>query len=364
MSAMRDPLPELDVGARLPRRMDRGIGIVGAGAIVVAGHLPAYRRAGFNVVAIADIDHRAAQRVASEWGIPRAYASADALLEDRAVEIVDIAVTPSAQPPIAAATIASGRDVLCQKPLALDIETATTLVRDAERAGLRLAVNQQMRWEPVIRATKLLLADGRFGEPAGALYDIDIGTPWENWPWLAALAQLEYRNHSIHYLDSARYLFGDPVAVVASIARFPGQASAGETRTFTILEYSDTLAVALLVNHNNWSRATRALVRCEGTQGRSEGRLGLFEDYPVGGPHSLSFVSRADGEARSRTFEQRWFPDAFAGPMAELLCAIEEEREPLTCGRDNLGTLALVEAAYLAAAEGGRVRLQQPAVLP
>jgi predicted dehydrogenase len=360
---MRDPLPGLDVSARLPRRVDRGIGIVGAGAVVGAGHLPAYRRAGFNVVAIADIDLGAAQRVASEWGIPRAYASADELLEDREVEVVDIAVTPSAQPQVAAAVIASGRDVLCQKPLAPDVETAKTLVQDAERAGLRLAVNQQMRWEPTIRATKLLLEDGRFGEPAGALYDIDIGTPWDNWPWLAALAQLEYRYHSIHYLDSARYLFGEPVAVVASIARFPGQTSVGETRTFTILEYSPTLAVAVLVNHNNWSRATRALVRCEGTDGRSEGRLGLFEDYPVGGPHSISFVSREHGEAWSRTFEQRWFPDAFTGPMAELLCAIEEDREPLTSGRDNLRTLALVEAAYLAAAEGGRVAFEPTGVL-
>jgi len=361
---MADPLPHLDVRARLPQRLDRGIGIVGAGAIVGAGHLPAYRQAGFNVIAIADIDHRAAQRAASEWEIPRAYASADALLEDHEVEIVDIAVTPSAQPPIAAAAIASGRDVLCQKPLAPDMATARTLVRSAETAGVCLAVNQQMRWEPAIRATKLLLEAGHFGEPAGALYDVDIGTPWENWPWLAALPQLEYRYHSIHYLDSARYLFGDPVAVVASIARFPGQTSVGETRTFTILEYSDTLAVAVLVNHNNWSRTTRALIRCEGTEGRSEGRLGLFEDYPVGGPHSLSFVSRADGEAWSRTFEARWFPDAFAGPMAELLCAIEEEREPLTSGRDNLRTLALVEAAYLAAADGGRVQLEPPGVLP
>jgi predicted dehydrogenase len=174
---------------------------------------------------------------------------------------------------------------------------------------------------------------------------------------LAAVPQLEYRYHSIHYLDSARYLFGDPVGVIASIARFPGQTAKGETRTFTILEYTATFAVAILVSHNNWSAVPRALIRCEGTAGRSEGRLGVYEDYPVGGPHSMSFVARARSKGCSRTFDERWFPDAFAGPMAELQLAIEEDREPLTSGRDNLATLALVAAAYRSAAEGRRVAL-------
>ncbi len=46
-----------------------------------------------------------------------------------------------------------------------------------------------------------------------------------------------------------------------------------------------------------------------------------------------------------------WFPDAFAGPMAELLCALEEDRQPSLCGRDNLHTMALVEACYTSARE-------------
>jgi predicted dehydrogenase len=355
---MADLLANLDVRVAMPDRLDRPIGVVGAGAIVTAAHLPAYRRAGFNVVAIADKDPHTAQRVAATWKIPRVYDTAQALLDDDLVEIVDVAVAPEAQPEIALAAIASGRSVLCQKPLAPDLETAADLVRAASHAGVTLAVNQQMRWEPVVRATKILLEEGCFGQPAGALYDIDIGTPWESWPWLAAAPQLDYRYHSIHYLDSVRYLFGDPIAVTATIGRFPGQSVNGETRTFTILEYTPTLSVVILVNHNNWSAQPRAVIRCEGTTGRSEGRLGLFEDYPTGGPHAISFVAREVPESYSRTFDERWFPDAFAGPMAELLLAIEQDREPLTSGRDNLTTLALVEAAYRSADEGRRVALE------
>ena len=65
-----DEILELDKGPKLPESRERGIGIVGAGAIVNAGHLPAYRKAGFNVVAIADTNLEAAQETAREWGVP------------------------------------------------------------------------------------------------------------------------------------------------------------------------------------------------------------------------------------------------------------------------------------------------------
>jgi predicted dehydrogenase len=355
-----DVLANLDIRPRLPRRRDRGLGIVGAGAIVQAAHLPAYRDAGFNVVAIADINRDTAERVAREFGIPRVYESHETLLCDGAVEIVDIAVAPSAQPEIAHAVIATGRSVLCQKPFSTDLEVANGLVEAAEAAGVVVAVNQQMRWEPVIRATRLLLDQGRFGVAAGLHFDIDIYQPWGNWPWLASLPQLEYWYHSIHYLDSVRYLLGEPRSVIASIAKHPSQVAAGETKTFTILEYHDELTVVLTVNHNNWPKQSRALVRFEGTKGRSVGSLGMFADYPIGVPDSMTYITQQGALETSRTFETRWVPDAFVGPMAELQLALEENREPLTSGRDNLNTLALVDAAYRSAAEGRRIHLNPP----
>ena len=51
-----DPLLDLDYRPKLPRGIDRGIGIVGAGGIVQYAHLPAYKQAGFQVVGITDAD--------------------------------------------------------------------------------------------------------------------------------------------------------------------------------------------------------------------------------------------------------------------------------------------------------------------
>jgi predicted dehydrogenase len=356
-----DEILELDKGVRVPEAARRGIGIVGAGAIVNAGHLPAYRSAGFNVVAIADTKLDVARSTARAWDIPSAYGSVDELLDDPKVEIVDIAVTPQAQFEVAAAVFEAGRHALCQKPLAEELESAIELVALAERAGRRIAVNQQMRWESVIRCTKLLLDAGWYGEPTGAFFDVNIMTDWRMWPWMAERERLEYLFHSVHYFDSIRHLFGEPVNVLASTARAPGQYAKGESRTFTVVEYSDTLKVVVVVDHNNWSPQPRAIVHCDGTDGKSEGTLGVLYDYPVGRPDTFRYFSRTRHPEHvfDRRFTERWIPDAFVGPMGELQLAIEEDREPLTSGRDNLRTLRVLMCAYRSAAEGRRVQIEE-----
>ena len=54
-----------------------------------------------------------------------------------------------------------------------------------------------------------------------------------------------------------------------------------------------------------------------------------------------------------------WFPDAFAGPMAQLLCALEDGAEPEIGGRDNLKTMALVDACYLSVEEHRAVEITE-----
>ncbi len=359
-STLQDALA-FDHRPRVPAGGGRPIGLVGAGAIARAGHLPAYRKAGLRVVAIADVDLDTARRVAAEFDIPMAYGSADHLVADPDVEIVDVAVTPQAQAEVVRAAIAAGKHVLCQKPFSEDLATAVDLVESAERAGSVLAVNQQMRWDQVISCTKALVDGGWYGQLTSGLFDVDVMTDWRLWPWMLEKPRLEYFYHSIHYVDAIRHLFGDPVSVVAVTGRYPGQPATGETRTTTTYEYAGDLSVTVLANHNNWSNRPRAVVRCQGTDGQSEGTLGVLYDYPVGRPDTFEFWSRVvhPDHRFTRTFAERWIPDAFVGPMADLQAAVAEGRAPLTNGRDNLQTLRVVEAAYLSAEHGRRVRVDE-----
>ena len=133
----------------------------------------------------------------------------------------------------------------------------------------------------------------------------------------------------------------------------------GETRTLTVLEYSETFSAVVLVNHNNWGENTRAIFRCRGTEGQSEGSFGNRGRIPR---MQAGCIPVRVSHCRPRRLvhahiTERWIPDAFVGPMAELLCALEEDREALTSGSDNLSTLRIVEAAYLSARRGRRVTI-------
>jgi predicted dehydrogenase len=344
----------------LPEKTDYGIGIVGCGGIVNYAHLPAYRHAGFRVLACHDRDLAAAARTAREHGIPRVTASVEELLADPEIAIVDIAVTPWDQPAIATQVIAAGKHVLCQKPLADRYAEAVRVVELARERGVKLAVNQQMRWDAGIRVAKQLIEQGALGVPADGRVEVSIRTPWQMWPWIATSERLEIMYHSIHYQDAMRYLFGDPERVTSFHDLWPGQPETGETRTLTVFQYADERRVTIDVNHHNWSDDAYARFRFLGPDGIITGTLGLLYDYPTGRVDTLAYQpNREPRQWHEAALSTWWIPDAFAGPMASLMAAIQTGGEPLTSGADNLGTLRTVLASYRSAAEDRTIPLSE-----
>lgn len=351
-----DYIPRPDPAHAIP------IAIIGAGGIVQAAHLPAYRKANFRVAGIYDQDMSKAERVAVEFGIPKVYRTLDELLADEVARIVDIAVPASVQAQIAPRVAAAGKHMLCQKPLADTYVGAVEIVRAAKAAGVKAAVNQNMRWDPAIQATRTIIRRGWLGEPVSADVQVNVWTPWHLWPWILETPRLEVMYHSIHYLDAIRYLFGDPVRVYARGLRHPNQKAKAETRTTVILEYDSEFQGLVHDTHNNWETDPDdwyATFRFEGGDGTVKGRIGALYDYPVGRPDTLEFRSRQIDPTywfRPR-LDGKWFPDAFVGPMAELMRAVAENVEPENSVRDNLVTLQTVFATYRSMDEQRPVRL-------
>jgi len=337
----------------LGNKRDYGIAIIGAGGIVNAAHLPAYRKAGFNVLGLTDKEIAKAEQTALSFELPKVYPTVEALLADEAVEIVDIAVPPWAQKDLVRQATEAGKHLLCQKPLSNVYSDAVEIVEMAEANGVKLAVNQQMRWDQAVRASRTVLNRGLLGEPASAVIDVSILTEWQTWPWALTVEGLDLMYHSIHYFDSMRCLFGLPERVWSSGSGYTGQTAIGETRTISVFEYSNTFRVLVSVNHNNWTEECFATLRIDGTEGYVAGTFGLLYDYPHGRPDTFSYSSRQidSNKTINHRFNERWIPDSFVGPMGELMLAIEEDRLPETNGRDNLMTLQLVHAAYKSMAE-------------
>jgi predicted dehydrogenase len=358
----------LDYLPRMPRRMDFRIGCIGAGFIMRDCHLVAYGQAGFNPVAIASRDPAHARVVAELHHIPQYHATVAGLLADKSIEVLDIAVPPDVQPGIIRLAVAHAdhiRGILAQKPLAMSSKEAKECVDLCAEAGITLAVNQNMRYDQSVRALKDLLGRSVLGEPILATIEMRAIPHWM--PWSQGLPSLSTFIMSIHHLDTFRYWFGTPDRVLASTRPDPRTAFPHEDGiNLYILEYDNGLRASAW--DDVWTGPAREGAegdiyirwRVEGTEGLARGTIG-WPNYPARAPSTLDFTTKRDTEPRTLVsgsdgwiqprWSEVWFPDAFAGTMAQLLCALENGGEPEISGRDNLETIALCEAVRASACE-------------
>jgi predicted dehydrogenase len=362
------PSPKLDYLPRLPKHKDAAIGCIGSGFIMADCHLVAYRKAGFNPVAIASRTPDHARRVAERHGLA-AFDTYQEMLASGDIEVVDVAVPPDAQIDVIREVVKHKkhiRGILAQKPLGVSYEQAKEIVQLCGRAGIMLAVNQNMRYDQSIRACKSLLDQEFLGEPVLATIDMRAIPHWM--PWQQRQGWVTLRIMSIHHLDTFRYLFGDPVRVFASIRPDPRTArkfAHEDGICLYILEYASGLRASSW--DDVWTGpalegAQKDIAirwRVEGLEGIARGTIG-WPDYPNPTPSTLDFTTtREPGYWFLPRWKEVWFPDAFAGTMAQLLCALEERSEPEISGQDNLKTMALVDACYLSAREHRAVELRE-----
>ncbi len=347
---MIDIFREVSEACRLeiPKAHHRTIGVIGAGGIVAAAHLPAYARAGLKVAAITDIDLSKAKALAEQFEIARVYESAAELLADSSIQVVDIAVPAAAQPPLLLAALEAKKHVLAQKPLATTVAAAQEMADKAKIAGLKVGVNQQLRFDEGMAAAHYMVSKGWIGDVSGFSITVNLDTPWHLWDWAQSMERLEIMVHSIHYHDVVRWFFGNPKKVFAVAGRTKGQAPIGETRTVSTYLYESGVVATVSANHVNHGGDNSAEFRIDGSAGSIRGTLGLLYDYPVGRCDTLeikSTVIPTDGWV-PYPVTQRWIPDAFIGTMGSLLEEISGNgklRSPIS---DNVDTVKLVHALY------------------
>jgi predicted dehydrogenase len=343
----------------LPRERRVGIGCIGAGFIMADCHLVAYKAAGLNPVAIAARRYEAAAEVAARHSIPRAYDDYRRLLEDPAVEVVDIAVPPDVQPAVIEEVLERRgriRGILAQKPLATNYAEAKRIVEKCRSAGVRLVVNQNMRYDHAVRGCGNLLQQGALGDPVLATIEMRAVPHWM--PWQERLGWVTLRIMSIHHLDTFRHWFGTPRRVIASVRPDPRTArqfAHEDGIVLLILEYDSGLRC--LTIDDVWAGPARegaeadlgVRFRVEGTAGMALGDIG-WPAWPERRPSTLDYTTTVGGWQRPR-WPEAWFPDAFVGPMAELLRDLEGTAPAVVTGDDNLLTMAVVDAAYRSALE-------------
>ena len=332
-----------------PRNYRPKIALIGCGGISEY-HLKAYREMGLEVVALCDCDPtRAEKRRAEFFPAAAVYADYRDVLRRGEIEVVDVALHPRERVEVIEAALSARKHVLSQKPFVLDLAVGERLVALAAANAVKLAVNQNGRWAPHFSYLAAAIDAGVIGEVAS----VDFSLQWDH-TWTAGTAfeevhHLVLLDFGIHWFDlAARFMRGRvPERVWASVRRTGFQQMKPPILAQVAVDYPGAQVRLNFNGHVRHGQGDSTVV-C-GSRGtlRSSGPS-LSEQAVV--------LHTAEGTA-AVPLEGTWFTSGFQGAMGELLCAIEEKREPAHSARNNLESLALCFAA-LASADSGEP--QQP----
>ena len=322
--------------------------MIGAGGIVRDAHLPAYRKAGFQVFGIFDTDTKRSKSLASDWNIPTVFENLEDAIKECGTDLVyDLATPPNVIAEIIK-VLPQGAAVLIQKPMGSNLTEARRIRELATARDLKAAVNFQLRFSPMMLAAVDMVKKGLIGNLLEIDVQVNIFTPWHLFPFLHGMDRVEISVHSIHYLDMIRALAGNPESVFCKTMGDPRSIDYAQTRTSAILDYGTDIRAMMNINHNHRGGNDHQIARfrLEGSEGCLLVKLGVLYDYPNGEADEVLYCPNG-GEWQSLDLEGAWFPDAFIGTMSNLQRFDAGEDTLLVSSvADAFETMALVEACY------------------
>ena len=236
-AAEPDAAPDPDQPVRLrPRPADMsspagraqpGVGWIGAGAFSTGTLLPAFREAGFErFVAVATASGVSARRAAERHGFEKAVSGADAVIDDPDVSVVVIATPHEVHADLARQALSAGRDVWCEKPLALTCDDLDEVEKAWRGSGRQLTLGFNRRWAPAVLAARRVLAEVQ--APKLIVYRIAAGrVPDGHW-YLDRRQGGRLLGEVCHFVDLAQALAGADIEdAVAVLSGDPAQGSDG-----------------------------------------------------------------------------------------------------------------------------------------
>ena len=323
------------------------------GALIGCGYISHQQLAawqavdGADIVAVCDLDEGKARALASKFGINSVYRDYKKMLDEVEVDFVDIATRPSTHLELVTQAAERGLQVLCQKPITDDLETAQKMVEVCTEAGVTLMINENCRHQAWFRKLKKLLDDGVLGAPYYARFETRSRATlphakFKNQPYFRTMPRLLIFEMGVHFLDTARYLFGEGSRVRATTKQLSPDI-AGEDFALIDLDFAEVSCTVDM----NWAGVPmpqRTLswgpVRVEGTLATAVlGWDGLLHLYTDEGTQTFTFPANTVDQSFITT--QQHFIDCLQG-----------SREPETSGAETLKTMALVFGAYDSAERG------------
>ncbi len=223
------------------------VGIVGAGPFVRSMVIPGLRAAGFGpIVHVASASGLSASRLAEREAIPKVSSSAEAVVNDPEVDTVVIATTHSTHAAYTAAALNAGKNVYCEKPVAISLAELEEVERALSISDGRLYVGLNRRWSPMLTAVRNSLAAG--SGPISILYRVNAGpvspAHWYSDPHEGG----RLRGEVCHMIDAASSLVDSHATSVYAVS--PNSLSHD---SFSVLiSYADGSSASIVYEANGW----------------------------------------------------------------------------------------------------------------
>ncbi|HEV8377683.1 MAG TPA: Gfo/Idh/MocA family oxidoreductase, partial [Tepidisphaeraceae bacterium] len=276
---------------------------------------------------------------------PRAkvYTDYREVLKRDDIEVVDIATHPEERLPIIRAAIEARKHVLSQKPFVIDLDEGRRLVELAKKRDVKLAVNQNGRWAPHFSYIRHAIAARLIGDVFAAHLAVHWNHNWIKGTHFENVRHIVLYDFAIHWFDILTTFIDRPAKrVFASFTRSPSQEARPALLAQALVEFENAQATLVFDADVKFGQLDTTFIA--GSKGTITSSGPSLTEQTVTLHTKRGHVSPK--------LKGSWFPDGFHGTMAELLCAIEEKREPTNSAENNLKSLALCFAAVESAETG------------
>lgn len=329
------------------------VGIIGAGRIgqvhakSITYHIPQAK-----IVAISDIYYEGAEKVAESLGIPNAYKDYHEILNNPEIDAVLICSSTDTHANIAVEAAEAGKHIFCEKPVDLTVAKIKKVIAAVEKAGVKLQIGFNRRYDHNFAEIKRLANDGKLGK----LQTIKITSRDPEPPSIdyVKVSGGIFLDMTVHDFDMARFIGGEVEEVYANAAVTVDEAigEAGDV---------DTALIALKFKNGAIGVIDNCRKACYGYDQRLEvfgtgGQASAANDTPT----NVSYINE-NGNMTDKPlyfFLERYM-QSFTDEMTEFINAVQNDELTKTTVNDGLEALRLGLAAKLSVKEHRPVKLSE-----
>lgn len=330
------------------------LGLIGAGRIGrLHGEHLARRLPEATLLAVSDIFVDAAHSLAADFDVPHAYADPRRILDDPAIAAVVICSSTDTHAQMIIDAAEAGKHIFCEKPIHLDLAEIDRALAAVQKAGVKLQVGFNRRFDPNFRRAREIVASGGIGEP-----QIVRITSRDPAPPPLAYIQVSggiFLDQTIHDFDMARFLLADEVEEIFAVGGVmvdPAIGEAGDIDTTLItLRYRG----GALGSIDNSRRAVYGYDQRVEVFG-SEGVVTVANAKP----HTASHLnSTGEHAALPLFFFVERYTESYLAEMREFIACVREDRTPPVTGSDGRIPVVMAYAAKRSYDENRPVKLSE-----